>query len=164
MLKENKKSRTLVNIIGVPFLLFIIWKGSFWFAVPISLLILLSTLELLSLSKIQQAEPIPYLLPVGIILLILNITSIISIDKTSILILICLLTLIIEIFRDKKKPLLNIAIINFGMIWLGLMFSSLISLRLMPDYNLVTTTFIFYQFGYVILSLLCLVQNLVKTR
>ena len=114
MLKENKKSRTLVNIIGVPFLLFIIWKGSFWFTVPISLLILLSTLELLSLSKIQQAEPIPYLLPAGIILLILNITSIISIDKISILILICLLTLIIEIFRDKKKPLLNITIINFG--------------------------------------------------
>ena len=143
MLKENKKSRTLVNIIGVPFLLFIIWKGSFWFTVPISLLILLSTLELLSLSKIQQAEPIPYLLPVGIILLILNITSIISIDKISILILICLLTLIIEIFRDKKKPLLNITIINFGMIWLGLMFSSLITLRLIPDYGLVTTIFIF---------------------
>ena len=51
--------------------------------------------------------------------------------------------LIIEIFRDKKKPLLNIAIINFGMIWLGLMFSSLITLRLMPDYGLVITTFIF---------------------
>ena len=65
------------------------------------------------------------------------------IDPLLILMLVCLLSLCIEIFRAEEKPLLNIATVNFGMIWLGLLLGSLISIRLMPSYGFVLTVTIF---------------------
>lgn len=57
--------------------------------------------------------------------------------------LVCLLSLCIEIFRSEEKPLLNIATLNFGMIWLGLLLGSIVSVRLIPSYGFIITVSIF---------------------
>ena len=57
--------------------------------------------------------------------------------------LVGLLSLCIEIFRGEDKPFLNIATVNFGMVWLGLLLGSLISVRLIPEHGFIITMAMF---------------------
>ena len=140
---ENKKSRTLVNLIGVPSLLFVMWQGGYWFIGVFTALILLAALELSDLVRQQKGNPLTYLLMAGLIGLIFAQLCEGAIDQISILILVGLLSLCVEIFRGEDKPLLNMATVNFGMIWLGLLLGSLISVRLIPEHGLIITVAMF---------------------
>ena len=140
---ENKKSRTLVNLIGVPSLLFVMWQGGYWFIGVFTALILLAALELSDLVRQQKGNPLTYLLMAGLIGLIFAQLCEGTIDQISILILVGLLSLCVEIFRGEDKPLLNMATVNFGMIWLGLLLGSLISVRLIPEHGFIITVAMF---------------------
>tara|TARA_B110000438_G_scaffold120595_1_gene117735 strand:- start:1787 stop:2644 length:858 start_codon:yes stop_codon:yes gene_type:complete len=140
---ENKKSRTLVNLIGVPSLLFVMWQGGYWFIGLFTALILLAALELSDLVRQQKGNPLTYLLMAGLIGLIFAQLCEGTIDQISILILVGLLSLCVEIFRGEDKPLLNMATVNFGMIWLGLLLGSLISVRLIPEHGFTITVAMF---------------------
>ena len=140
---ENKKSRTLVNLIGVPSLLFVMWQGGYWFIGVFTALILLAALELSDLVRQQKGNPLTYLLMAGLIGLISVQLCEGAIDQISILILVGLLSLCVEIFRGEDKPLLNMATVNFGMIWLGLLLGSLISVRLIPEHGFIITVAMF---------------------
>lgn len=140
---ENKKSRTLVNLIGVPSLLFVMWQGGYWFIGVFTALILLAALELSDLVRQQKGNPLTYLLMAGLIGLIFAQLCEGAIDQISILILVGLLSLCVEIFRGEDKPLLNMATVNFGMIWLGLLLGSLISVRLIPEHGFIITVAMF---------------------
>ena len=140
---ENKKSRTLVNLIGVPSLLFVMWQGGYWFIGLFTALILLAALELSDLVRQQKGNPLTYLLMAGLIGLISAQLCEGAIDQISILILVGLLSLCVEIFRGEDKPLLNMATVNFGMIWLGLLLGSLISVRLIPEHGFIITVAMF---------------------
>ena len=137
---ENKKSRTLVNLIGVPTLLFVMWQGGYWFTGLFTILILLGALELSDLARQQKGNPLTWLLMIGILGLI---SGSVYVDRISILMVIGLFSLCIEIFRGELKPLLNMATINFGMIWLGLLLGSIISVRLIPEHGFIITVSIF---------------------
>jgi CDP-diglyceride synthetase len=84
---ENKKSRTLVNLIGVPSLLFVMWQGGYWFVGLFTILILLGALELSDLARQQKGNPLTYLLTTGLLGLILVQFSDGTIDQISILML-----------------------------------------------------------------------------
>ena len=140
---ENKKSRTLVNLIGVPSLLFVMWQGGYWFIGVFTALILLAALELSDLVRQQKGNPLTYLLMAGLIGLISAQLCEGAINQISILILVGLLSLCVEIFRGEDKPLLNMATVNFGMIWLGLLLGSLISVRLIPEHGFTITVAMF---------------------
>ena len=140
---ENKKSRTLVNLIGVPSLLFVMWQGGYWFVGLFTILILLGALELSDLARQQKGNPLTYLLTAGLLGLISVQLYDGAIDQISILMLVGLLSLGIEIFRGEARPLLNMAMVNFGMIWLGLLLGSIISIRLIPEYGFIITVAMF---------------------
>ena len=140
---ENKKSRTLVNLIGVPSLLFVMWQGGYWFVGLFTALILLSALELSDLARQQKGNPLTWLLMIGIMGLISANLCDGAVDKISVLMGVGLLSLCIEMFRGEDKPLLNMATVNFGMIWLGLLLGSLISVRLIPEHGFIITVAMF---------------------
>jgi phosphatidate cytidylyltransferase len=140
---ENKQSRTLVNVVGIPSLLFVIWQGGYWFAGVFTGLILFGAVELSVLARQQKGNPVTALLIVGLSGLIFVQIYECPIDQITILILVGLLSLCIEIIRHEVKPLLNIATVNFGMIWLGLLLGSLISIRLIPENGFIITIAMF---------------------
>ena len=140
---ENKKSRTLVNLIGVPALLFVMWQGGYWFTGLFTVLILLGALELSDLARQQKGNPLTWLLMIGILGLISANVYVGVLDRISILMVVGLFSLCIEIFRGEAKPLLNMATINFGMIWLGLLLGSIISVRLIPEHGFIITVTMF---------------------
>ncbi len=136
MTTENKSSRTLVNLIGVPSLLAIIVVGDSFqnlplFSIFIGVVLYLGALEIKILVKDKGATP---LLPVLILFLALlqinrhpGITWDVPLEM--LLLSLALVTMIIETFRKAEKPLMNISTVIFAFIWIGVMLGSLSIIR-----------------------------------
>jgi len=146
----NKSSRVLVNLIGIPSLLAIIFAGDKInnlpiFSVFISIVLFLGAREIATLSIGKGGKPI--------ILLLLLFLAILQIDRhpavgwdIPIHILIFGLTIsamVLEVFRKEKTPLLNISILVFSFVWLGIMLGSLSKLRNLDEIGLEITLALF---------------------
>jgi phosphatidate cytidylyltransferase len=135
----NQNSRILVNIIGIPLIIFSIYVGGFFFNILVSITILLGTKEFINLSKKNGAQISSGLLFLSLIIFII-ITNYVGWINSTMLILIyissyfyiipfVIIAMIIEIFKKSDTPLFNISSTVFGFIWIGLFLSALIPLR-----------------------------------
>jgi len=146
----NKSSRTMVNLLGIPSLLAIIYAGDTFSNLPIFSVFVIAVLflgarEIISLSKGKGGKPA--------ILLLLFLLAVLQIDRhpainwdIPIHLLIVGLTLtamLLEIFRKEERPLLNISVLVFAFVWLGLMLGSLSELRNLPDIGFKVTLALF---------------------
>ena len=162
----NNKSRTLVNIIGVPLILGSIYIGGYLFVSLISVIIILGTIEYNKLLNKSSAKPSMGLLMFSQILLILSsfsaiyiyqdiasfntsphyeIASIFSIYILGYflyLLLFTIVAMIIEVFKKSNTPILNISSTIFGFIWIGIFINSLIYFRFFAGEKLTLVTFI----------------------
>ena len=136
----NKSSRVLVNLLGIPSLLAIILAGDTFnnlpiFSVFITVVLFLGAREITTLSMGKGGQPIIPLLLLFLAILQIDRHSTISWDiPIHLLILgITLLAMILEVFRREAKPLLNISILVFAFVWLGIMLGSLSNLRNLPE-------------------------------
>lgn len=146
---KNNSSRVLVNLLGVPTLLSIIFLGdtSFIpiFSLFISTIVLLGVKEIKSLVFSKGGEPsMPILI---FFLLILQCYRIfadgIGIPVNNLIVGISFSAMIFEIFRKKKSPFFNVSITVFSFVWLGLMLGSLSELRNLPDIGFEITFIVF---------------------
>tara|TARA_Y100000590_G_C15683926_1_gene1000852 strand:- start:1148 stop:1975 length:828 start_codon:yes stop_codon:yes gene_type:complete len=147
---ENKSSRTVINIIGVPSILAIIIAGDSFYQLPIfsffiTIVLLLGTLEIPILFKDTKVSPNIFILIIFLILLQISRHPLIIMGFTvyDLLIGITLLTMIWEVFQKKSTPLLNISSALFSFIWIGLMLGSLSELRNLPVVGLSVTMSLF---------------------
>ena len=152
----NSKSRTLVNIVGVPLILGAIYLGGYFFIAFIGLIIIIGTFEYNKLLKKNSAQPLIVLLMISNILLIVSSIFITSIyqglfDSTFLiffvihfiyLILFTIVAMIVEVFNNSKTSILNISSTVFGFIWIGLFINSLIYFRLFSGQELALITFL----------------------
>ena len=125
---DSKQSRVLVNVLGIPSLIVLVIVGGPVFAGFVTVVMLLGVRELRILTTKDKSDPLLILLAVSLILLTCMYYYSINFI-TELIIILTVLTSVIEIFRSKKTPFHNIAVILFGFIWLGLMFGSMIRLR-----------------------------------
>ena len=147
---KNNSSRTLVNLLGIPSLLAIIYLGDSFFNIPIfsafiGVVLFLGAKEISPLSKSRKGQPV-----ISVLLLFLALLQIGRIPGIHwgipihiLLIGIALTAMIVEIFRKKATPLLNISILVFSFVWLGLMLGSLSELRNLPDIGFKITLALF---------------------
>ena len=147
---KNNSSRTLVNLLGIPSLLVIIYLGDSFLNIPIfsafvGVVLFLGAKEIYPLSKSKKGQPAVSVLV--IFLAILQIGRIPGIDWEIpiyiLLICISLITMVLEIFRKKETPLLNISILVFSFVWLGLMLGSLSELRNLSEIGFKITLALF---------------------
>ena len=132
----NKSSRVLVNLLGIPSLLAIIIAGDTFYSLPVfsvfvGVVLILGSREITTLSKKKCGKPASLLLVLFLVILQINRHPEIDWDiPIHLLILgITVTAMIWEIFRNEIKPLLNISILVFAFVWLGLMLGSLTTLR-----------------------------------
>tara|TARA_B100000519_G_scaffold192116_1_gene193212 strand:- start:403 stop:1218 length:816 start_codon:yes stop_codon:yes gene_type:complete len=129
MENANKTSRTLVNVIGIPSLLFIIYSGGILFLFLFLVIMFIGSTELVSLSKKKGADLFSPTLNQGV----LGIGLLYYFDMIDhilpFIMIIMIGVMIIEVFRSSKSPFLNIAITSLAMIWLGLLIGSMIYIR-----------------------------------
>jgi len=147
---KNNSSRTLVNLLGIPSLLAIIYLGDSFSNIPIfsafiGIVLFLGAKEIPPLSKSKKGQPVISVLIIFLALLqigrILGIRW--EIPIYILLIGIASTAMIVEIFRKKETPLLNISILVFSFVWLGLMLGSLSELRNLPDIGFKITLALF---------------------
>ena len=143
MTDSNKQSRVLINVLGIPLLLSAIYFGGIYFQCLIFIAIFISTLELKSmcLKKDIEIQIIPMFLLYSYLFLTHFLESI-SIN-IEILIFWVALILSLEIFRKKDKPIENIAITIFGMIWIGLFMNCIVNIRNIEELGGLLTLFMF---------------------
>ena len=147
---KNNSSRTLVNLLGIPSLLAIIYLGDSYsnipvFSVFIGIILILGVLEIATLSKSKNGQPVISVLLLFLALLQFNRIPGVhwEIPIHILMIGLALTTMILEIFRKKETPLLNISIVVFAFVWLGLMLGSLSELRNLPEIGFKITLAIF---------------------
>jgi phosphatidate cytidylyltransferase len=147
---KNNSSRTLVNLLGIPTLLAIIYLGDSFsnipvFSVFIGIILILGALEISTLSKSKNEQPVISVLLLFLALLQFNRIPGVhwEIPIHILMIGLALTTMILEIFRKKETPLLNISIVVFAFVWLGLMLGSLSELRNLPEIGFKITLAIF---------------------
>ena len=146
----DKSSRTLVNLIGIPSLLAIIIVGDSFnnipvFSVFIGIVLYLGVREITILAAGKSGKPAIYLLLIFLAILQLDRHPAVQWDiPIQVLILgITITAMTWELFRREAKPLLNITMLVFAFVWLGLMLGALSSLRNLPEIGFKITLALF---------------------
>lgn len=136
---KSKASRTYVNLLGIPLVIFIIWFGDIKYSIPlyslfILLILIVSANEFSGFITNSKAKPNILLLKIFIIITQIfryysNINNIEQSQSGNIIIILLLILLIIELFNNSEEPLYNVMFILFGYVWIGMMLGSLSLLR-----------------------------------
>jgi len=132
MAKEIKKSRLLVNVIGIPSLIACIFLGNDFyslFSILICSIMLLSVIEWNNLSGVNcNLIKLINFFTVTVMFIGIHFNWL----KWNSLIILIMHTLIVSIFYTLKaasNPLLKIASSVFGVLWIGIFISSMILIR-----------------------------------
>jgi phosphatidate cytidylyltransferase len=129
LLSINLLQRVLVALAGIPFLLWLIKLGGFWFFLFFSFLALLAVFEFHRLA-LHKAHP-PALWLVLLITLLFQVNFYLQlIEVWELMLLVVLSLLVMELFLKEGSPLLNLGAIFPGLLYVNLSFGSLLRLRL----------------------------------
>ena len=130
MNKTQDKPRTLINLIGVPSLLGIIYFGDLIFTSFIYIVIFLCTKELNDICKHKEYSiNVTWLYSIYSLMFISHCINFSIISLKWVLICLSLLLFISQLIKNDKKPLASIAITLFAFIWIGLFLDCAIYLR-----------------------------------
>lgn len=119
----------MVAFVGIPFLLWLIKVGGFWFSGFFSLLALLAVYEFHHIA-IHKANPPPLWIVLLITLLFQVNFFLRLVDVWELLLAVVLFLLVIELYLKEGSPLLNLGSIFPGLLYVNLSFGSLLRLRL----------------------------------
>ena len=132
------KRRLPIIAIGIPLVLFILNKGGVLFFISLTLVSLLCLHEFYSIAKAKNSTPNQI---AGYISLITISYLYYNIFNNSLLqfLLFCFLSVVLiiffESFKNSKKPLINISVTFLGILYIGVLFSSMIALRQYDSFN-----------------------------
>lgn len=161
----NNKSRTLINVIGLPIIVSTILIGDLLFILFAGLIILLGTKEYIDLLKkhsIIASSALLYLFQIFLIVLSVYYSFTIGLSENinalpidyngftidiilvsfSIPIVLLFFLMIQEIFKKSSKSLSNISCTIFGFIWIGVFINSLVFTRYMAGPILMLVIFL----------------------
>ena len=129
MTDSNKQSRVLVNVLGIPLLLSAIYFGGIYFQCLIFIAIFMSTFELYSMCLKKDIEI--QIISIFLFYIYLFLTHFLESISMNIEVFFfwVILILSLEIFRKKTKPIENIAVTIFVMIWIGLFMNCIVYIR-----------------------------------
>jgi len=129
---KKKTDRTLVNLLGIPGILLLLWLGGVYFALFVTVVMILSLNEFYSINRPRDIHP---LYTIGWIAVILSTgyyyytPDITNTQLIGILMAIVLIVLVVETFRRVPNPTYNIAITVLGILYIPVLLGALIGLR-----------------------------------
>lgn len=134
MLNNFKKSRTFVNALGIPGLLFIIWLGGLYFTVFMSIVIVLALKEFYGITK-EKEKDVSF--PIGLVGAAFFIWFYHTEPYLNMLIFLQIAFLFVmgglvkALFSKQENPLSGLAITMFGIFYIPMLLGSLIAIRQM---------------------------------
>lgn len=144
--------RFFVALIGIPLAVGIIFLGGFVFFFAILLLANFSLWELFQLAEKKNISPMTYfgLFTSSLIqtLYFLVLQNVLSVNKFIVLILLLLLVgslpsilILAQVWNRQPGSISNVAVSILGLFWISFVFSSLLSIRFLPDYLFLLSSF-----------------------
>ncbi len=135
---KNSSNRTLVNVLGIPTILFLIWIGGIFFALLITVAMLYAIREFYSMNRKHDTFPtiwIGWLATLIIGHLYFYQPLITAVELVSGIILFIVITLLIELFKNKSNPTWNVGVTLMGILYVPVLLGTLIALREMTMIN-----------------------------
>ena len=129
---KNKKQRTLINLIGFPLILFIVYQENYLFPLFFFLVSVLSIKEFIDLGNLKDYSINSiFLYALSILIFFPKYFKFVDtiLDINIFYILIILFVSIWEIFRFKRKPFANVSLTILGLVWIILFLSKAIDIR-----------------------------------
>ncbi|MFQ6606350.1 MAG: phosphatidate cytidylyltransferase [Fidelibacterota bacterium] len=129
---KKRTDRTLVNLLGIPGILFILWLGGLYFALFVTVVMILSLNEFYSINRPRNIHP---LYAIGWIAVLLSASyyyfapELTNIQLIGVLMTLVLGVLAVETFRRKPNSTYNIAITVLGILYIPILLGALIGLR-----------------------------------
>ena len=124
--------RKLVNVLGIPGWLFLIWKGEIFYAIFILVVVVLGLGEFYNLTMKKGARPLRW---VGMVSSVFIIDyyyvqpSLTSHQIFGCILLVIIITLIWELFSNKEEPIINILSTIAGIMIIPILLGTSVDLR-----------------------------------
>ena len=131
-MNQLSTNRTLINVIGIPAILYLIWQGGLGFALFIFLVMIIGLDEFYRMNTNERQSPVKI---TGFIFTGLMaayffwLPAITLLQGLSLLACFIIITLFIELGRDKLNPTRNIGITVLGIMYIPVLLGSIIALR-----------------------------------
>lgn len=130
-MKDTLTNRLLVNVLGIPGILLLLWAGGIYFGLFITLVIILALREFYKINENKNTAPLKI---IGLFAAILiSAAYYFGMPSTevvlSIIIGLVIVTMIAEMLRGRPEPTRNIAVTLYGIIYIPVLLGTLIALR-----------------------------------
>ena len=134
MIESKTRARTLINVIGMPSLLAIIYYGGNLFTAFIYLVIFLCTYELKNISSIKgYSFNLSFLYIIYSFMFLSYFLDFSSVIINVILLFLCMVLFILELYNKNKFSLENISITLLVFIWIACFLDKAIYLRYLDN-------------------------------
>ena len=128
----SSNNRSLVNFIGIPAILLLLWIGGPLFGIFIGIVVTLAIGEFLRMTKADKFSLLKWISYAGGIGFCLYFYYLPKIEIQIILLIFGLVTIfvfIVEMFQSNSNPTRNLSVSLFAIIYIGMLLSTLIGLR-----------------------------------
>ena len=131
-MNQLSTNRTLINVIGIPAILYLIWQGGLGFALFIFLVMIIGLDEFYRMNTNERQSPVKitgYIFTGLMAAYFFWLPAITLLQGLSLLACFIIITLFIELGRDKLNPTRNIGITVLGIMYIPVLLGSIIALR-----------------------------------
>ena len=134
MIKSKTRARTLINVIGMPSLIAIIYYGGNVFTAFIYIVIFLCTYELKNISSIKgYSFNISFLYILYSLMCLSHFIDFSTSITNAILVFLCMVLFILELIKKNKFCLENISITLLAFIWIACFLDKAIYIRYLDN-------------------------------
>ena len=125
-------NRTIINVIGIPAILYLLWRGGLGFALFIFLVMIIGLDEFYRMNTNERQSPVKltgYIFTVLMAAYYFWLPAITLLQGLSFLACFIIITLFIEMGRDIPNPTRNMGITVLGIMYVPVLLGSVIALR-----------------------------------
>jgi len=131
-MNQLSTNRTLINVIGIPAILYLLWRGGLGFALFIFLVMIIGLDEFYRMNTNERQSPVKltgYIFTGLMAAYYFWLPAITLLQGLSLLACFIIITLFIEMGRDKLNPTRNMGITVLGIMYVPVLLGSVIALR-----------------------------------
>ena len=137
-MNQLSTNRTLINVIGIPAILYLLWRGGMGFALFIFLVMIIGLDEFYRMNTNERQSPVKitgYIFTGLMAAYYFWLPAITLVQGLSLLAWLIIITLFIEMGRDKLNPTRNMGIKVLGIMYVPVLLGSVIALRNLDTVN-----------------------------
>ena len=131
-MNQLSTNRKLINVIGIPAILYLLWRGGMGFALFIFLVMIIGLDEFYRMNTNERQSPVKitgYIFTGLMAAYYFWLPAITLVQGLSLLACLIIITLFIEMGRDKLNPTRNMGITVLGIMYVPVLLGSVIALR-----------------------------------